>query len=160
MNIHTDMQEKLRAALGNLLTHVEMIEAIQGFEFELKEFPFNINAAMKEAADALSRTLNHDLLNQSTESGLPALGEEDPIFAINDDGAEFLAAIGALEEGEDPMPIYLGWRMGYSAERDWFSASKNAFALSCNNARDLINAIHTLETNGVTDPERDEKESA
>jgi len=37
-----------------------MIEAIQGFEFEVEEFPFNIKAAMKEAADVLEKRLNSD----------------------------------------------------------------------------------------------------
>lgn len=74
--------------------------------------------------------------------------EEDPAFVINDEGAEYLAAISRLEETGSTH--YLGWYMaGHPGEVNWF-ASKQDFTISCGAAESLVMAVYALEQANVT----------
>ncbi len=80
--------------------------------------------------------------------------ESEAAANITDDGAEFLAAIQYLEGHPDRPYQYLGWQI---SSHGFYQAWKEGFYLRCLTARDLITAIYTLETNGVTAPATDEE---
>ncbi len=85
---------------------------------------------------------------------LPDLGDNGPVFAISDDGAEFLAAIEYLEKNPDRPYQYLGWQI---SSHGFYQAWKKDFYLRCIIARNLVTAIYTLEMNGVTEPATDDE---
>ncbi len=85
---------------------------------------------------------------------IPDFGDNGPVFAISDDGAEFLAAIEYLEKNPDRPYQYRGWQI---SSHGFYQAWKKDFYLRCIIARNLVTAIYTLEMNGVTEPATDDE---
>jgi hypothetical protein len=61
VDMAADEIKKTKDALSNLLSHVEMIQVTGGFEMELDMEPFDIKAAMRQAADTLGVELIEDM---------------------------------------------------------------------------------------------------
>ena len=112
-------------------------------------------AAWQEVQD-----LRHEIAELKAgqeQAALPALGDEDATVAIADDGADFLAAISALDEINKECR-YLDWYMFRVAENVFYSSrSAGEFTLKASTALALVTAIYTLETNGVTEPAEEEQ---
>ncbi len=115
--------------------------ALLGTERDVKEIVELLNQCEKVQGDGLG-------------DRLPDLGDNGPVFAISDDGAEFLAAIEYLEKNPDRPYQYLGWQI---SSHGFYQAWKKDFYLRCIIARNLVTAIYTLEMNGVTEPATDEE---
>ncbi len=105
-----------------------------------------------DIADVLNAGLHRTDETPGEYNAVPEIGEEDPMFCISDDGAEFLAAISRLDEEPNVSHDYLGWTTAQD-NVGYFRGWKGKFYVSTVTARDLITAIHTLETNGVTNPD-------